>query len=84
MSASIIMTSKSASVLMVSVPVVPAAIENQVPVMLCCLQQVWVHLKSTEHLCHNKMMMTTREGSNVIGKNPAGEEEITILASTIQ
>lgn len=78
------MTSRSMSVLGVSGAVVPAATENQVPVMLCYLQQVWVHLKPIEHLCHNKMMVTTREGRNVTGKNPAGEEEIRILESTIQ
>lgn len=70
--------------LMVSFAVVPAAIENQVPVMLCYLQQAWVHLKPIEHLCHNKMMITTREGRNVIEKYPPGGEEITILESTIQ
>lgn len=78
------MTSKSVSVLTVPAAVFPAAIGNRVPVMLWYLQQVWVHLKTTEHLCHNKMMSATREGRNVIGKNCAGEEEITILESTIQ
>lgn len=72
------------SVLRVSGAVVPAATENQVPVVLCYFQQVWVHLKPIKHLCHNKMMVTTREGRNVTGKNPAREEEIRILESTIQ